>query len=202
VNYHDVNTKPQNIPTIVNGYVTVPKDRKVSSYNNSKELYTTLLNSKNNLSVSSEHKVLSIGDSHLKGCSENIQIHVNNTFQVCGHIKSGAGVKGILEQPSKDIDNLSTKDFIVLCCGSNNVGKVKLRTLFNDLIDLIKRVTHTNVIVLTVPIRYDLKESHPTLNDEIINFNMKLMEFGKLFPQLSVLEISEGRHLYTNHGLH
>jgi hypothetical protein len=127
---------------------------------------------------------------------------VNNKFQVCGYIKHGAGVKGILEQPSKDINNLSTKDFIVLCCGSNDVGKVKLRTLFNDLIDFIKRVTHTNVIVLTVPIKYDLKDSHPTLNDEIINFNRKLMEFGKLFPQLSVVEISVGRHLYNNHGIH
>jgi hypothetical protein len=118
VNYHDVNTKHQNIPTTVNGYVTVPKDRKVSSYNNSKELYTKLLNSKNNLSISSEHKVLLIGDSHLKGCSESIKIHANNKFQVCGYSKPGAGVKGISEQPSNDINNLSTKDFIVLCCGS------------------------------------------------------------------------------------
>jgi phosphodiesterase/alkaline phosphatase D-like protein len=86
--------------------------------------------------------------------------------------------------------------------GHNDVGKVKLRTLLNDLIDFIKRVTHTNVIVLTVDIRYDLKDSHPTLNDEIINFNRKSMDFVKLFPQLSVLEISEGKRLYTNHGLY
>jgi hypothetical protein len=72
---------------------------------------------------------------------------------------------------------------------------VKLRTLFNHLIDFIRRVTHTNVIVLTVPIRHDLKESHSTLNDEIINFNRKLLNFGERFPQLSVFEINEGEAL-------
>jgi hypothetical protein len=94
-NYQEVNTKPQNIPTIVNGYVSVSKDKKVFSFNNSKELYSKLLNSKNSLSKSSEHKVLLIGDSHLKGCSENMKIHVNDKFQVCGYIKPAAGVKGI-----------------------------------------------------------------------------------------------------------
>jgi hypothetical protein len=88
-----VNTKPQSIPTIVNGYVSVSKDKKVSSFNNSKELYSKLLNSKTSLSISSEHKILLIGDSHLKGCSENVKIRVNDKFQVCGYIKPGAGVK-------------------------------------------------------------------------------------------------------------
>jgi hypothetical protein len=55
-NYQEVNTKPQNIPTIVNGYVSVTKDKKVFSFNNSKEPYAKLLNSKNSLSKSSEIK--------------------------------------------------------------------------------------------------------------------------------------------------
>jgi lysophospholipase L1-like esterase len=131
-----------------------------------------------------------------------MKIHVNDMFQVCGYIKPGAGVKGILQQPSKDIDNFLAKDFIVLCCGSNDIGKIKLRTVFNDLINVIKRVTDTNVIVLTVPYRQDLKASHSTLNDEIITFNRKLLKLSKLFPHLSVFEINEMRHLYTNHGLH
>jgi hypothetical protein len=201
-NYQEVNNKPQNIPTIVNGYVSVSKDKKVFSFNNSKELYSKLQNSKNNLSKSSKHKILLLGNSHLKGCSENVKIHVNDKFQVCGYIKPGAGVKGILEQPPKDIDNLLTKDFIVLCCGSNDVGKIKLSTVFNDLINFIKRVTHTNVIVLTVPHRHDLKGSHSTINNEIITFNIKLLKLSKLFPHLSVIEINETRNLYTNHGLH
>jgi hypothetical protein len=201
-NYQEVSTKPQNIPTIVNGYVPVSKDKKMFSFNNSKELYAKLLNSKNILSKSSEYKIPLIGDSHLKGCSENMKIHVNDKFQVCGYIKPGAGVKGILEQPLKDVDNLLAKDVIVLCCGSNDIGKIKLRTFFNGLINFIKRVTHTNVIVLTVPYRHDLKASHSTLNDEIITFNRKLLKLSKLFPHLSVCEINEMRHLYTNHGLH
>jgi hypothetical protein len=39
-------------------------------------------------------------------------------------------------------------------------------------------------------------------NDEITNFNRKLLKLKKLFPQLSLVEINENRHLYTKHGLH
>jgi hypothetical protein len=69
-----------------------------------------------------------------------MKIHVNDKFKVCGYIKPGAGVKGILEQPLKDIDNLLAKDFTVLYCGSNDIGKIKLRMVFNDLINFIKSV--------------------------------------------------------------
>jgi hypothetical protein len=143
-NYQELNTKPQNIPNIVNGYVSLSKDKKVFSFNNSKELYAKLLNGKNSLSKSSEHKILLIGDSRLKGCSENMKIHVNGKFKVCGYIKPGAGVKEILERPSKDIDNLLAKDFIVLCCGSNDIGKIKLRTVLRTvLISIFTNPQHT-----------------------------------------------------------
>jgi hypothetical protein len=74
-----------------------------------------------------------IGDSHLKCCSENIKLQLNDKFQVRGVIKPGAGIQGILEQPTKDVDNLAN-DFIVLCCGSNDIGRIKLSMVLMNLI--------------------------------------------------------------------
>jgi hypothetical protein len=58
------------------------------------------------------------------------------------------------------------------------------------------------VILLTVPYRHDLNNSHISLNDEINNLNRKLFKLSKLFPHLSVVEINEERHLYTKYGFH
>jgi hypothetical protein len=78
VNVQEDNAKPKNIPTIINGCVSASKDEKVSYLN---ELYVKLLSSKNSLSKASKHKVLLIGDSHLRGYSENIKLHLNDQFQ-------------------------------------------------------------------------------------------------------------------------
>jgi hypothetical protein len=140
-----------------------------------------LLNNKNCLSKASKHKVLLIGDRHLRGYSENMKLHLNDQLQVSGYIKPGAGTKIILEQATKDVDNLLAKDFIILSCGSNDIGRVQLSMVFNDVINFIKRVMHTNVILLTVPYRHDLKGPNIIFNDEIRNVNRKLLKLKKLF---------------------
>jgi lysophospholipase L1-like esterase len=110
-----------------------------------------------------------------------MKLHLNDQFQVSGYIKPGAGTKIILEQATKDVENLLAKDFIILCCGSNDIGRVILSTVFNDFTEFIKRVTHTNVILLTVPHRYDLKGPNITFNDEITDFNRKLLKLKSCF---------------------
>jgi hypothetical protein len=84
-----------------------------------------------------------------------------------------------VEQATKDVDNLLAKDFIILSCGSNDIGRVKLSMVLNDLINFIKTVTYTNVILLTVPYRHDRKGPNIILNDEIRNYNRKLLKLKK-----------------------
>jgi hypothetical protein len=94
------------------------------------------------------------------------------------------------------------KNVLYFVVGSNDIGRVKLSVVFNDIIGFIKRVTHTNVIPLAVPYRHDLKGVDITINEEITNFNRKLHKLIKLFPHLSVMEVDVNRHLYTEHGLY
>jgi hypothetical protein len=171
-------------------------------YNYAKELCAKLINTKNSSSKSSNHKILLIGDSHLRGYSEMMKHHLNNQFQVSGFIKSGADAKTILNHITKEVNNLTANDYIILCCGSNNIGKVKLNMVLNDFIELIKRVTRSNVILLTIPYRHDLKYFNTSLNNEIIIFNKKLLKLKKLFSHLTVIELNANRHLCTKHGVH
>ena len=56
----------------------------------------------------------------IQEATQNIKVYLNDQFQVSGYIKPGAGTKTILEQATKDVDNLADKDFI-LCCVSNDI---------------------------------------------------------------------------------
>jgi hypothetical protein len=48
--------------------------------------------------------------------------------------------------------------------------------VLKNFIDFIKRVTWTNIILLTVPLWYDLKVFNTSLNKEITVFNKKTMK--------------------------
>jgi hypothetical protein len=117
-------------------------------------------------------------------------------------MKPGAGTKAILEQTTNETDNLLSCDFVILSCDSNNIGRVILSEAFSDIIGFIKRVTHTKVILVRVPVRHDLEGTNCSINKEITKFNKKLCKLGKLFSHLSVPEIEENRHYYTKHGFH
>jgi hypothetical protein len=79
VNAQEDNTKPKNIPTIINGCVFPSKNEEILPfYNFISELYVKLVNSKNTSSKSSKHNILLIGDSHLRGYSENMKLHLND----------------------------------------------------------------------------------------------------------------------------
>jgi hypothetical protein len=171
VNGQEVNMKPQldnfepeNILVVINGCVletrnssTIPITREVSLTKNILNyLYVELLEDRTSIPNDMKHKVLIIGDSHLREYSANIKTYLSDQFQVSGFIKHGAGTKIILGQITNEIENLLTSDFIILSCGSNDVGRVRLGEVFSDIVDFLKRVTHTKVILLTIPVRHDL----------------------------------------------
>ena len=67
--------------------------------------------------------------------------------------------------------------------------------------NFIKSNNHTNIILVSVPHRYDLMESS-CLDNEIRSFNRKLMISVRAYQHESILEMSSDRKLFTNHGLH
>jgi hypothetical protein len=169
---HEDTNIPKNIPTIINGCVSPASDEKFF-YKHAKELYDKLKNAKNSIPKFRNFKILLIGDSHLRGYPEIMKSNLNKQFDISGFIKPGANVNIILNQITKETDNFTANDFIILCCGSNDTDNVKLNMVLKNFINFIKRVTWTNIILVTVPFRYDLKVFNTSLNKEITVFNKK-----------------------------
>ena len=58
-----------------------------------------------------------------------------------------------------------------------------------------------NIVLLNSPHRYDLS-STSCVNNEVINYNNRLKEAIRPYPNVHLLEIELSRHHFTRHGLH
>jgi hypothetical protein len=60
--------------------------------------------------------------------------------------------------------------------------------------------THTNIILMNIPIRYDLPDSS-SVNKTISVMNRKLLKLVKAFPHTKILETLNNMKIFTTHGL-
>jgi predicted Ser/Thr protein kinase len=105
-----------------------------------------------------------------------------------------------MDSVKSDIGKLTMDDFLIMCSGTNDASRNVLREVFHGVISFVKSVNQTNLILVSIPYRHDLMNSH--INSEIKIFNMKLCKLAKYFSHVNVIEIDNHRQLFTTHGLH
>jgi hypothetical protein len=202
--------KPNYIPNIVNGQIKSLKnnvsvfglDGKVIYVQNVlRESTMKLLIKKNSFSNCHKHKVLLLGNSHIRGCAANMKTFLNEQFEIFGIVKPGSDFMSLMNSAKCDIQKLTKDDILIICSGTSELERNDSRNVFNVISKFVKSVNHTNIIVLSVPLRYDLRDSS-CVNNEIKSFNRKLFKFTKIFSQVRVLEIDNSRLFFTKHGLH
>jgi hypothetical protein len=198
------------IPTLVNGQICLEEEEERNKHEESdnksriqlslSEATCKLIATKKRFSNSNEHKVLLIGDSHIRGCAEHIKIFLQQQFEVCGYVKPGASTKLVLESVKSDIEKFTMDDFVIVSSGSNNASINDFRKVFCEVTDFVKSVNQTNVVLLGIPYRYDLGNSQ--INNEIEIHNRKLGKLAKKFPHVNVIKVDSNRHQYSTHGRH
>jgi hypothetical protein len=138
----DLQSRP--IPTIINGEASLVRMNGISYIKNDKlsviqshlrESSLEISVNRNKFSNSIKHKVLLFGDSTLRGCAANMKMFLNEQFKVIGFIKPGAISKWVLESAMSNIDRLSTDDFLIMCCGTNDTSGNDLSRVFKQVID-------------------------------------------------------------------
>jgi hypothetical protein len=105
-----------------------------------------------------------------------------------------------MESNGSNIEKLTMDDFLILFSGWNDINVNDLRKVFQFVTNFVKRVNQTNVILISIPYRYDITNSQ--LNSEIKTFNRKLCKLAKAFSHVNVVEVDNNRQLFTTHGLH
>ena len=89
-----------------------------------------------------------------------------------------------------------------------NGGSNDLAVNFGDdkgilscLLKFAQQDTNTNVLLLNIPLRYDLL-TNSRINHDIKNFNDKLQKRTQLLNHVHLYEVSTYRKYFTNHGFH
>jgi predicted nucleotide-binding protein (sugar kinase/HSP70/actin superfamily) len=90
---------------------------------------------------------------------------------------------------------------LVLIMGVKDVTSDHFLKELRYLLQFVNQNTQTNIILLTVPLRYD-QGTNVYVNDDIKKFNRKIRKYMKLSEHVTVLETPQDREYFTRHGLH
>lgn len=69
-----------------------------------------------------DHKIVIIGDSHARGCANNVKSNLSDNFRTEGIVKPGAVMSTLMTSGTGVIKESTNKDIIVLWGGANDIS--------------------------------------------------------------------------------
>jgi hypothetical protein len=96
---------------------------------------------------------------------------------------------------------MTKDDIIVVCAGSNDISKNSAKEGISNIINFVKKTSHTNIIVMEALHRHDLAD-WSCVNKEIKRFNRLLAKRLKLYKHAIIRRVNLDRQHFTKHGLH
>jgi lysophospholipase L1-like esterase len=145
-------------------------------------------------------RVLLIGDSNIKGYGCNLKLLLSNNYKLYSVAKPGSSSNELKNTAKEVISQLPHEDVIIICCGTNDYEANEFSLTQRNITQFVQANKHTNIILLNVPFRYDLRNS-TSVNSAISTLNRKL-KLVNVSPHASFLETDNNRNSFTKHGLH
>ena len=111
-------TKPHdkdNIPTTIKGQISVSNCGKVNTKETAQTIYCNNTTQRNKA-----HKILIIGDSHVRSCASNVKTNIKGNFKVQGIVKPGAEAIILTNSVKNEIKSIPKSDVVVFCGGAND----------------------------------------------------------------------------------
>jgi hypothetical protein len=145
--------------------------------------------------------IMMIGDSFLRGIRDIVELSLSDKFGVYSMVKPGCKLNTRLESAKSVVGRLTHKDAILICGGSNDLNNNNNASVIKDITEFNKVNNHTNIILASVPVHYDLSY-YSQANTEIRSYNKKLTEIMNAHKQVALTEINTDRKYHTRNGLH
>ncbi|RZF31896.1 hypothetical protein LSTR_LSTR016394, partial [Laodelphax striatellus] len=139
--------------------------------------------------------------------SKYLSTRLDENTVVTGNVYSGAPVQYIAEKlmSDKDLESFTMKDFVVLLGGTNNFGSLSTELdvdlVVNTIKNILGSVKSTNLILCTIPHRYDLHKND-VVNTLIKMTNTKIRDIADSSKSMLLDLYYCSRRHHTRHGLH
>ena len=193
------------IPTIVNGRLSVKNSMKINKLKTFKEFRTKLSSSHKSLKSAACAKIRLISDSHLRGMALKLKENLNSQYKVSSIIKPGAKTKQVILTQDSDLKLLGKNDYLIISAGSNDItANINVNEIIVPLLEFTQRNYHTNIILVNISHRYDLanRDISRSTNEKITKFNTKLNKLQNAFSHVKIVETPTERSHFTKHGFH
>lgn len=153
-------------------------------------------------------RVLLLADSHGRGCSALLNKKLNKSCDVQVVFKPNAPLNVVVESVGEQVKDFGKNDYLIVLGGTNDIDghtNKHLPQIINTLNEIVPLSKKTNLIVNTIPVRFDrpelnryIKETNKSLHVTINNLK------NKNCKQMGICFINERlkRSHYTKHGLH
>ena len=172
--------EPRPIPTIVNGVVRVNSKVKKelefsdTSVNLFKNTISNLRQTIKNLTDNeppplSRHRIILLGDSHLRGYAHSLQFIANKDYDIFGIVKPGSCSNELKVSLTEGLAQCSLNDLILINTGTNDLELNGFMTTFQNIRNFLVHNNHSNILLMSIPLRYDLSNSHE-VNKERTSF--------------------------------
>jgi hypothetical protein len=154
--------------------------------------------------VGNKHKVVIVGDSHVRNLPESLNKKLSSAYQTKAYAFPGAPMNSVLNSTmiQGEIKNLTSHDFLFIIGGTNSFKNISTEddciSYSEMLAGFVREFGVTNILVSTVPYRYDL----PSFSWE----NALIKRVNNLIRNINGVSIIElwnaPRSCHTRHGLH
>jgi len=182
------------IPTILNGKIEAKNSRMTLNRAKYK-------NVNNKTQKIKQHKVLLIGDSFLRGIRDNVELMTSDKFGIYSLMHPGGDLSTILQSAYKASEDLTYKDLIYVCGGTNDFNDETEGPNVENIVEFIQSNNRTNIIFANVPPRYDLSY-YSQINEKIRIYNRKIAEIIHEHEKVTLMEMDTERKNHTRNGLH
>lgn len=190
------------ICSMIRNNMSVHDDRCYSQQFSVNAIYDSIKKVKNSNRKDDQqvkHKIILLSDSHGRGLRHLVQEKVKCESEVFSMVKPNATLENVTSGLNGEISKLGSSDHLVILGGTNNVNTENEYNVRCCVKEIALKTMHTNVIICTVPLRYD----RPDLNCKIRKINIDLIIEALKYDHISVVSISNiPVRDYTYHGLH
>jgi hypothetical protein len=109
-------------------------------------------------------------------------------------------MKNVVDNIESETKLLTKDDYVLVIGGTNDIhSQCDIEHIVKDLENKLKHLCHTNIVISSVPFRYDT----PYLNSKIRNMNKKLKQLTFKYSHIDLLELYNlKKDDYTTFGLH
>ncbi|XP_039297274.1 uncharacterized protein LOC120354342 [Nilaparvata lugens] len=141
------------------------------------------------------------GDSHGRDSVDNLnRSELEKTTS--GFIMPSAKFNPIVNNIKSGTRDLSNNDHVVIVGGANDVYCNQAGSFLKSMLSLLQVLNFTNVLISTIPIRYDLPE-WSCVNEEIRKTNSRIKQYRGRMQNVKVIDLTDlKREHFTRHGLH